>query len=167
MPATGKPRGSTAPMPHPMILADLAATEALAVRLARALRPGDAVLLEGPLGAGKTALVRALLRAAAANPALEVPSPSYTLVQTYETPTLRLHHYDLWRLSGPEGLSELGWDEAREDVVLVEWPDRLGHLRPAEALTIALTPSGETARHAALAGWPAARLAALLLAMSS
>jgi tRNA threonylcarbamoyladenosine biosynthesis protein TsaE len=161
MPATGKSHGSTAPMPRRMLLAELADTEALAARLAGALRPGDAVLLEGPLGAGKTAFARAVLRAAAANPALEVPSPSYTLVQTYETPALRLHHYDLWRLSSPGGLAELGWDEAREDVVLVEWPDRLGHLRPAEALTIILTLAGETARHATLTGWPASRLAAL------
>ena len=90
------------------------------------LRPGDAVLLDGELGAGKTAFARALLRGVAGDPGLEVPSPSYTLVQTYETPRLTLHHFDLWRLAGPGGLVELGWDDARRDVVIVEWPDRLG-----------------------------------------
>jgi tRNA threonylcarbamoyladenosine biosynthesis protein TsaE len=119
------------------------------------LRRGDAVLLEGSLGAGKTAFARALLRAISGNPALEVPSPSYTLVQTYEAGALTLHHFDLWRLGGPGGLAELGWDEARGDVVLVEWPDRLGELRPEGALTITLTPAGETARLATLRGWEA------------
>jgi tRNA threonylcarbamoyladenosine biosynthesis protein TsaE len=92
------------------------------------------------LGAGKTTFARALIRAAAGDPALEVPSPSYTLVQTYETPGLILHHFDLWRLDGPHALFELGWDEARADVVLVEWPDRLGALRPNHAIEVDLTP---------------------------
>jgi tRNA threonylcarbamoyladenosine biosynthesis protein TsaE len=140
-------------IPAAIPLSDLAATEALAARVASALRPGDAVLLEGQLGAGKTAFARALLRAALANPALEVPSPSYTLVQTYEAPCLTLHHYDLWRLAGPEGLIELGWDEARQDVVIVEWPDRLGELRPHVALTISLHVTGENTRQAVLTGW--------------
>ena len=135
-------------------LADLAATEALGARLARLLRPGDAVLLEGPLGAGKTALARALLRALLADPALEVPSPSYTLVQTYDTPIGPVHHFDLWRLDGPDAVLELGWDEARDGVVLVEWPDRLGPLRPDDALVVALRPEPGEARVAELAGWP-------------
>ncbi len=134
-------------------LADLAATESLAMQIARHLRAGDAVLLEGALGAGKTAFARALLRAAAGDPALDVPSPTFTLVQSYETPRLIIHHFDLWRLRGPEGLVELGWDELRQDVVLVEWPDRLGFLRPPEALTITLRPTGETSRVATLSGW--------------
>ncbi len=136
-------------------LPTLAATETLAAKLAPVLRPGDVILLEGPLGAGKTAFARALLRAACANPALEVPSPSFTLVQSYAAPHLILHHFDLWRLDGPGALAELGWDEARQDVVLVEWPDRLGALRPADALTICLDPVGETARHATISGWQA------------
>lgn len=135
-------------------LPDLAATAALGGVIAGLLRPGDAVLLEGPLGAGKTALARALLRAACADPALEVPSPSYTLVQTYETPGFPIHHFDLWRLDGPDAVAELGWDEARQGVVLVEWPDRLGDLRPEEALTVVLHPAGEMARRAEISGWP-------------
>lgn len=136
-------------------LPSLAATEALAARVARLARPGDAILLEGPLGAGKTAFARAFLRAACADPTLDVPSPSYTLVQTYDTPRFRAHHFDLWRLDGPAALAELGWDDARADLVLVEWPDRLGALRPDEALTITFAPGiGEQQRRATLAGWP-------------
>jgi tRNA threonylcarbamoyladenosine biosynthesis protein TsaE len=112
----------------------LADTEALGARIAALLRPGDAVLLEGPLGAGKTTLVRALIRAACVAPTLEVPSPSYTLVQSYEARGFVLHHFDLWRLDGPQALPDLGWDEALADVVLVEWPDRLQGMRPADAL---------------------------------
>jgi len=141
------------------VLPDLAATEALAARVARAMRPGDAILLEGPLGAGKSAFARALLRAAAADPALEVPSPTFTLVQTYDTARGVVHHYDLWRLDGPAALDELGWDDATADIVLVEWPDRLGHLSPADSLRIALEPEGE-GRRATLSGWPG-RLEAL------
>jgi tRNA threonylcarbamoyladenosine biosynthesis protein TsaE len=135
-------------------LPDLAATESLAARAAGLVRAGDAILLRGPLGAGKTAFARAFLRAAAGDPALEVPSPTYTLVQSYDTQRLRIHHFDLWRLGGPDALAELGWDDARADVVLVEWPDRLGDLRPADALEIALTAQPGEARLAALSGWP-------------
>ena len=142
-------------------LPDLAATEALAARLAPLLRHGDAVLLEGPLGAGKSAFARALLRAATGDPALEVPSPTFTLVQSYDLPAGPAHHFDLYRLSGPAGLAELGWDEAREGIVLVEWPERLGLLAPPEALRIHLTPgAAEEARHVVLSGWDA-RLEAL------
>ncbi|MFN6253869.1 MAG: tRNA (adenosine(37)-N6)-threonylcarbamoyltransferase complex ATPase subunit type 1 TsaE [Acetobacteraceae bacterium] len=135
-------------------LPDLAATEALAARLAPMLRPGDAVLLDGPLGAGKSAFARALLRAATGDPALEVPSPTFTLVQSYDLPAGPAHHFDLYRLSGPEGLAELGWEEAREGIVLVEWPERLGPLAPPDALRIHLTPgAAEEARHVVLQGW--------------
>lgn len=134
-------------------LPDLDATRTLGARLARLLRPGDAILLQGPLGAGKSELARALIRAATADPALDVPSPSYTLVQSYDTPHGPLHHFDLWRLDGPGGVVELGWDEAREGIVVVEWAERLGALRPDDALTIQLSPTAETARTARLAGW--------------
>lgn len=135
-------------------LEDLSATHALAARLAKLLRPGDAVLLEGPLGAGKSEFARAVLRAAAGDPALEVPSPTFTLVQSYDLPAGPAHHFDLYRLDGPDGLDELGWDEALEGIVLVEWPDRLGALTPAEALRITLEPGEEDdARIARLTGW--------------
>lgn len=134
-------------------LPDLAATEALAVRLAALARAGDTILLEGPLGAGKTAFARAFLRTLAANPALEVPSPTFTLVQGYDTRIGPVWHFDLWRLDGPAALEELGWDEAREGVVLVEWPDRLEDLRPADALVVTLTPLDDDSRAAVLTGW--------------
>ena len=144
------------------VLPDLTATEALGRRIATALRPGDAVLLDGPLGAGKTALARALLRAACEEPALEVPSPSFTLVQLYDGrdadgAPLLIAHFDLWRLDGPSALPELGWDDARDGAVLVEWPDRLGPLTPADALrvTLRLMPGadGDAPRRVTLAGW--------------
>ena len=137
------------------ILDDLAATEQLGRRLAAMLRAGDSILLEGPLGAGKTALARALLRAVCDDPGLDVPSPSYTLVQTYQARDFLVSHFDLWRLDGPSGLIELGWDEARDGVVLVEWPDRLGSLAPDDALTLRLDPVADhpERRLATLSGW--------------
>jgi len=138
-----------------IVLPDLEATNRLAARIAGLARPGDAILLEGPLGAGKSAFARAFLRAASGDPALEVPSPSYTLVQSYETRHGPVHHFDLWRLDGPEAVAELGWDELTQDIVLVEWPDRLGDLRPQEALDIVLTPLADDARMARLTGWEA------------
>jgi tRNA threonylcarbamoyladenosine biosynthesis protein TsaE len=135
-------------------LPDQEATDRLGAALAPLLRPGDALLLEGPLGAGKSTLVRALLRAAAGDPALDVPSPSFTLVQSYRTPRLTLHHLDLWRLDGPGGVEELGWFEMLDDVVLVEWPDRLGPLTPAGALHISLAYASDgAAREATMSGW--------------
>ncbi len=136
-----------------LTLPDLSATEALGSRLAATLRPGDAVLLDGPLGAGKSALARALIRTAAGSPALDVPSPSYTLVQAYDTPHGPLHHFDLWRLDGPGGVIELGWDEARLGIVVVEWAERLGYLRPERAVAITLSPAGADARTAIIEGW--------------
>lgn len=136
-------------------LPDLAATEHLAARLATIVRPGAVVLLEGPLGAGKTAFSRAFLRALTGDPALEVPSPTFTLVQSYDTRRGPVHHLDLWRLSGPESLDELGWDDLLRDIVLVEWPDRLGPHAPPGALRLQLSIVNEDARHAVLTGWPA------------
>ncbi len=127
-----------------LTLPDETATQALAARLAAKARPGDVLLLSGPLGAGKTSFARAFIRACAQHPELEIPSPTFTLLQTYETPQGLISHYDLWRLDGPRGLQELGWDEALCGIVLVEWPDRLGALTPAEALRldISLRDSG-------------------------
>ena len=141
-------------------LPSLAHTGALAARIAAALRPTDAVLLSGPLGAGKSTLVRALLRHLVQDPALEVPSPSYTLVQAYDSPIGPAYHFDLWRLDGPGAVPELGWDDALAGIVLVEWPDRLGPLAPADALHVTLVPDMDEARQAVLTGWPG-RLEAL------
>ena len=136
-----------------MLLPDLNATEALAARHAQLARPGDAVLLSGPLGAGKSAYARAFLRALAGAPGLEVPSPTFTLVQSYEVPGGFAHHLDLYRLSGPADLRELGWDEMLADILLVEWPDRLGALAPPGALRIALDYAEGDARQASITGW--------------
>ena len=133
-------------------LTTVAAAEALGARIAAAVRPADAILLDGPLGAGKSVLARALIRAIAADPALHVPSPSYTLVQEYGTPAGPLYHFDLWRLDGPAGVVELGWDEARPGIVVVEWASRLGWLRPSDALAVELAHDGD-ARTAILSGW--------------
>jgi tRNA threonylcarbamoyladenosine biosynthesis protein TsaE len=134
-------------------LPDLAATERFAAGIAAQVQPGDAILLSGPLGAGKTAFARAFLRAAAEDPALEVPSPSFTLVQSYDTHRGTVHHFDLWRLNGPEPLGELGWEDARDDIVLVEWPDRLGMLTPPDALHLDFEPAEGDARIVRIAGW--------------
>jgi tRNA threonylcarbamoyladenosine biosynthesis protein TsaE len=151
--------GETAPrdITHPFmerLLPTEADTCALGARLAALARPGDAILLSGPLGAGKTALARAFLRSATGDPGLVVPSPSFTLVQTYKLPSGTIAwHFDLWRLSGPGDLVELGWEEARLGISLVEWPERLGPLAPAEALQVTLAMVAEPARTATLAGW--------------
>jgi tRNA threonylcarbamoyladenosine biosynthesis protein TsaE len=116
---------------------DLAATELLAARIAARAAAGDAVLLTGPLGAGKSAFARAFIRARAADPLLDVPSPSFTLVQIYEL-AVPVAHFDLWRLEGPAEVAELGFDAACEGIVLIEWPDRLGNLAPDPALRIGI-----------------------------
>ncbi|MSP01675.1 MAG: tRNA (adenosine(37)-N6)-threonylcarbamoyltransferase complex ATPase subunit type 1 TsaE [Acetobacteraceae bacterium] len=136
-----------------MRLPNLSATERLAVSIAAAVRPGDAILLTGPLGAGKTAFARAFLRAAANDQTLDVPSPSFTLVQTYDTIRGPVHHYDLWRLNGPAALAELGWSDALADIVLVEWPDRLGFQAPADALHLTFTLAEGDARVVQIEGW--------------
>src|SRR4051794_32569657 len=117
-------------------LPSLAATESLAGKIAALARSGGGILLAGALGAGQSAFARAFLRAASGDPALEVPSPTFTLVQSYETRIGTVHHFDLWRLDGPGGIAELGWQEARDGITLVEWPDRLGPLRPNDALCV-------------------------------
>jgi tRNA threonylcarbamoyladenosine biosynthesis protein TsaE len=111
-----------------------------------------AVLLSGPLGAGKSALARALIRTACGEPDMVVPSPSYTLVQSYAAGSLTIHHFDLWRLDGPDALEELGWDQALAGAVIVEWPDRLGSLRPNTALDVSLTVLPDGRRLACLTG---------------
>lgn len=134
---------------------DEQATDHFAARVALLARAGDAILLSGPLGAGKTAFARAFLRAASGNPGLRVVSPSFTLAQSYRLASgITATHYDLWRISAPGELAELGFDEAREGIVLVEWPERLGARAPSDALRIELVHAGETARKAIIAGWP-------------
>ena len=116
------------------------ATVRLAGDIASMLEPGDLVTLSGDLGAGKTTLARALIRYLAKDPAIAVPSPTFTLMQNYDLPRFPLIHADLYRLSGPGELAELGFEDLPEDsVVLLEWPDRAAGFLPADRLDIALT----------------------------
>lgn len=122
-------------------------TEKLAQELAAKLSPGDIVLLEGSLGAGKTVFARALIRALADDPALEVPSPTFTLVQTYDTPHGSVAHFDLYRLEDPEEVYELGWEDAQAgSIVIVEWPQRLGSLAPKDAIRVSFKTSDDNER---------------------
>ena len=138
-------------------LPDLEATRALARRLAPLLGPGDVIGLAGPLGAGKTTLARALIvaltEAGGDGPLGEVPSPTFTLVQVYETGGAPVWHFDLYRLERPADALELAVEEAfAEAVSLIEWPDRLGGLMPADWLEIAIERQTDGARHARIRG---------------
>ncbi len=124
--------------PLSLALADEGATARLGAALAPILAPGDWVTLAGPLGAGKTALARAILRARLDAPTLEVPSPSYTLVNAYAGAGSEVWHADLYRLSGAEEARELGLEGAGPAILLVEWPDRLGADLPPRRLEVSL-----------------------------
>lgn len=127
-------------LPHPQD------TEALAKRLAPLARPGDVLLLSGAIGAGKSLFARAFIRARL-DAAIDVPSPTFTLVQTYDHPAGDIWHADLYRLGSPLEVIELGLDEAFQTAIcLIEWPDRLGDMQPAGAIHLTFE-AGETAHH--------------------
>lgn len=131
-------------------------TARLGAAVAEALRPGDAVLLYGDLGAGKSTLARALVRALT-KPDEDVPSPTFNLVQAYEGRAFPVAHFDLYRLERPEDAAELGLDEALDEgAAVVEWPQRLGARLPSDRLAIELTVSGDS-RRATLVGFGAWR----------
>ncbi|WP_112873042.1 tRNA (adenosine(37)-N6)-threonylcarbamoyltransferase complex ATPase subunit type 1 TsaE [Paracoccus endophyticus] len=134
--------------------ADEDATAGLARVLAAVLGPGDCLLLDGPVGAGKSHFARALIRARQGDAAEDVPSPTFTLVQTYEADGTEIWHADLYRLGDASELVELGLDEALGSAItLIEWPDRMG-APPAGALTVALDPAGPHRRRITLSGDP-------------
>ena len=121
-----------------LALPNPAATDDLGRKLAAILRSGDVVALDGPLGSGKTALARAAIRALT-SPEEDVPSPTFTLVQSYDSERGPLYHFDLYRLEAPDQAVELGIDDAfAEGISLVEWPDRLGGYLPRRHLMISL-----------------------------
>lgn len=98
------------------------------------------VFLEGDLGAGKSVFARALIRVLSGDPHLTVPSPTFNLLQTYETGKGTVWHYDLYRLKDPEEMQELSWDDALSGgIVLIEWPDKLEHLKP-KGITVSIEP---------------------------
>jgi tRNA threonylcarbamoyl adenosine modification protein YjeE len=142
----------------PVTLRDEAALARLGAMIAFYLRPGDLVLLDGDLGAGKTTLARAILRALGLPPEAEVPSPTFTLVQSYVTPRANVAHYDLYRLREAAELDELGLDDALDTgVAIIEWPDHGGdrliaYAERGASLTIALSEVDGVldARHAQL-----------------
>ena len=129
---------------------------ALAVEIAGLVRAGDLVTLSGDLGAGKTALARALIRRLCDDPALETPSPTFTLMQIYEGAQFPIVHADLYRVQSPDELAELGWEDASDGALaLVEWADRMGDSIAANRLDVALRIDprrGETYREVTLTG---------------
>lgn len=129
---------------------------ALAVEIAGLVRAGDLVTLSGDLGAGKTALARALIRRLCEDPALEAPSPTFTLMQIYDGARFPIVHADLYRVQSPDELAELGWEDASSGALaLVEWADRMGDSIAANRLDVALkidARRGETYREATLTG---------------
>ncbi|MEO0915222.1 MAG: tRNA (adenosine(37)-N6)-threonylcarbamoyltransferase complex ATPase subunit type 1 TsaE, partial [Pseudomonadota bacterium] len=134
------------------------ATTALGIRLAQALHPGDTLLLEGPVGAGKSLLARAIIQArqSAHGPIEDVPSPSFTLVQTYTAGPDTLIHADLYRLAGGADIVELGLDEAAQTaILLVEWPERWGPETPARHLKLHLSPDAQNEAFRHLTATPA------------
>ncbi|HEX6867058.1 MAG TPA: tRNA (adenosine(37)-N6)-threonylcarbamoyltransferase complex ATPase subunit type 1 TsaE [Caulobacteraceae bacterium] len=137
-------------------LPDEAATARLGAAIAAELKPGDAVCLTGPLGAGKSTLARGLIRTLA-KPDEEVPSPTFTLVQLYEG-RLPIAHFDLYRLTSPDEAFELGLDEALEDgAAVIEWPQRLEGRLPPDRLDIEIafdeTGEGRRARLTPHGAW--------------
>jgi tRNA threonylcarbamoyl adenosine modification protein YjeE len=139
-----------------LVLPDERATLKLARDLSLSLKAGDLVTLAGDLGAGKSTLARAIIRTLAGDAQLEVPSPTYTLLQTYELDRLPVVHADFYRVRSADELEEIGWEEAADDALaLVEWPDRAGSTLAADRLEIVLTLApdlGPEARRARLAG---------------
>ena len=136
-------------------LPDADATARLGAAIAAALKPGEAVCLTGPLGAGKSTLARGLVRALT-RPDEDVPSPTFTLVQFYDGLHFPLAHFDLYRLERPDEAFEIGLDEALEDgSAVIEWPERLGGRLPVDRLDvdIVMRGDGRTARMSAHGAW--------------
>jgi tRNA threonylcarbamoyladenosine biosynthesis protein TsaE len=130
---------------EPLLLADDEATAELGQRLAMALKPGDLLLLDGDLGAGKTALARSIIRTLMTDPDLDVPSPSFALVQPYEGNGRSVLHTDLYRIRDPREIDELGLFDQPETIVICEWPERADEeftRRATGSVALSIPPSG-------------------------
>ncbi len=128
-------------------------TAQLASKLGAVVRAGDTILLEGEIGAGKSHFARALILSRLAEPE-DVPSPTFTIVQVYDLPDCELWHADLYRLGDPDQVVELGLIDAFDSAIcLIEWPDRLDDLRPADALTLTLDDPEKTDRREITFTW--------------
>ena len=123
-------------------LNDQAATAHLARSLAPILRAGDVIALRGGLGAGKTTFARALI-STLIGMETDVPSPTYTLVQSYDGPEYPIFHFDLYRLENPQDVHELGWDETQHGLALIEWPEQAGSFLPKWRLDLTLEIVGD------------------------
>src|SRR5258708_14673292 len=127
---------------HAVVLPNEEAMQRLVKDIGIALEPGDLVTLSGDLGAGKTTFARALIRHLAGDPSVEVPSPTFTLLQAYDLPRFPVVHADLYRVSGTSELAELGFEDLPPGAVtLLEWPDRAAGFLPPNRLDIAFTLS--------------------------
>lgn len=117
-----------------------------AQQCANMAKKGDIITLSGPMGAGKSEFARGFI-CHLMGADIEVPSPTFTLVQTYDSPTNMIWHFDLYRLENAEEIYEIGWEDAlNEGIMLIEWPERLGHLMPARRTEIIITPKSENNR---------------------
>ena len=143
-------------------------TSRLAQRLGAMLKPGDTVLLEGDIGAGKTHIARQLIQSLQDRPE-DVPSPTFTLIQTYDTRAGEIWHADLYRLTEPGEIEELGLTEAFDTAIcLIEWPDRMGSMTPKDALVLTLKadPIQESTRHLTFS-WTSPRWAKIIQALTA
>lgn len=123
-------------------LANEADMQAFGARLSSLLLEGDVLSFQGDLGAGKTTMIRGMIRKLTSHDE-EVPSPTYTIVQTYETPDAMIWHFDLYRLEAPEEVIELGFEDALNDICLIEWPDKAGSFLPEDRLNLRIEHEGE------------------------
>lgn len=122
-------------------------TKEIARNFASTLKAGDIIAMQGTLGMGKSVFARELIRTLSKNPELEVPSPTFTLVQIYDIEPTPIWHYDLYRIENPDEIWELGWEEGLDNAInIIEWPENLGNLLPKNHIRIAIK-SGSSQNH--------------------
>lgn len=134
----------------PILSGSAAETRALGERLANQLRAGDAVLLSGPMGAGKSELARGIARGLGISGA--VTSPTFTILNLYDTGRVPLYHFDWYRLGSSEELYELGMDEylTGDGIAVVEWPEQASDVTPTSYLLVTITPTSQSSREIAI-----------------